>query len=122
MSLSSLDASVAETRKILGLDIGFGVLDGVLDEDGGTVPCIVGPNESAPEIYVIARCDAKTGRYRDDVVMLGFDGPPLARAVFFAQATSPKEYRQLDTWQAADFADWLDRGADDSPFAGDSAE
>lgn len=120
MSHSDVSATVGETRNVLGLDVGLGVLDDVVDEDGNTVPCITGPDEDASEVYVVARCDPKTGRYRDDVVMLGFSGPALARAVFFALAESPKEYRQLDTWQADAFGEWLGRESSDDPF-GDEA-
>lgn len=115
----SIDTNLTESRRILGLDIGIGTIAGHLDDDGDPIPCIVGPDEDAPEVYVVARCDAKTGRYRDDVAMLGFSGPALARAVFFAQAESPKEYRQLDTWPAAKWLTWLEKQPSDAPFDGD---
>jgi hypothetical protein len=115
-SVSGIAVDLAEERELLKLPIRFGSIAEHLDDDGNKIPVIVGPDADADEIYVIARCDAKTGRYRDDVVMLGFSGPPLARAVFFAQAESSKEYRQLDTWQADAYADWLTKQPSDAPF------
>ena len=61
----------------------------------------------------MARCDAKTGHHHDDVVMLWFSGASLARAVVSAQAESPKEHQQLDSWQAGRFVEELTRGPSD---------
>lgn len=64
-------------RKEMQCDYGF--IFNTIDNDGGGVDCYVGPDNTAPYVYILTQLRPHTGEYDEDKVMLGF--PNAASAV-----------------------------------------
>lgn len=108
VTVSGFACNVGKPQKVLGLAIRSGELADFKEDDGSPLTCVVGPDAHAEEAYVVVRNTGDTKRPREAVIMLGFSGPALARAVFFKQAYSPKEYNRMATWKAARYLEVLE--------------
>lgn len=66
--------------------------------DGDHVDCFVGPNEAAPNVYIITTNKAPEFRIEDEQkCMLGFDSEEQARQIFAAHYDKPGFFRNIKT-------------------------
>ena len=63
--------------------------------DGDHFDCFVGPNETAPNVYVVNALDAKSGRFDEQKAMLGFASGKAAKAAFLASYSSPRFFGSM---------------------------
>lgn len=63
--------------------------------DGEGLDVYLGPDQSAPEAYVIHQNEPDMGRYDEDKVMLGFGSPEAAKQAYLSHYNRPDFYRSM---------------------------
>jgi hypothetical protein len=78
--------------------------------DGEQLDCYVGPDPSAPVVWIVEQADLATGRFDEHKVMLGFGSREEAISTYtlgFSDGMGPARIRDVLELQIADFTSWL---------------
>lgn len=82
----------------------YGFVDGSEGVDGDEVDCFVGPDLSAPMVYVIhQRTVGNWARYDEDKCMIGFASREDARAAFLENYDDPRFLGPITAMPVAEF-------------------
>jgi hypothetical protein len=81
----------------------YGYIRGSIGVDGDHVDVYIGPNEEAPNVYVVHQNDPVTGKYDEDKVMLGFSSEKAARQAYLKQYDRPGFLGDIDTIPLEEF-------------------
>jgi len=63
--------------------------------DGDHIDCFVGPDENAPDVYVIRQVEPETGKFDEEKCMLGFDSAHQAKSTYLAHYDSDKFFGSM---------------------------
>jgi hypothetical protein len=74
----------------------YGRIRGSVGADGDLLDCYVGPNPESTRVFVIHQNDPTTGAYDEDKVMLGFDSPEEAKALYLKQYDRPGFFGSME--------------------------
>lgn len=85
----------------------YGEIVGTMGLDGDPVDVMVGPNPSAPNVYIMHIRVPGTEQMEEDKAYLGFDSPEDALAAFRDAYTRRDLLSGYTRWHAADFARWV---------------
>jgi hypothetical protein len=81
----------------------YGYIRGSVGVDGDHVDVYIGPDEEAPEVYIVHQNDPVTGKYDEDKVMLGFSSEKAARQAYLKQYDRPGFLGDIDTLSLEEF-------------------
>jgi len=82
----------------------YGYIKGTLGTDGDHVDVFVGPDHSAPEVYVIHTTKAPDfTEYDEDKCVLGVGSPEAAQRAFSASYSDPQFYGGMSIWPFEEF-------------------
>lgn len=74
----------------------YGYVRGTVGKDKDHLDCYVGPNPESTRVFVIHQNDPTTGAYDEDKVMLGFDSPEEAKALYLKQYDRPGFFGSME--------------------------
>jgi hypothetical protein len=68
----------------------YGYVRGSEGVDGDHIDVFVGPNENAPDVYIVRQVNPSTGKFDEQKCMLGFDSAEQAKAMYLKHYDTPK--------------------------------
>jgi hypothetical protein len=82
----------------------YGYIRRTEGEDEDKVDCFLGPNENAPNVYVVRQTKAPDfERYDEDKCMLGFDSAGAAYRAYKEHYNDPRFFGTMDTYPLGEF-------------------
>lgn len=74
----------------------YGYVRGTVGKDKDHLDCYLGPNLESRRVFIVHQNDPTTGKYDEDKVMLGFDTPEEAKALYMKQYDRPGFFGEMD--------------------------
>ncbi len=95
---------------LVAMPADYGYIRRTNGADGEQLDCYVGPDPSAPVVWIVEQADLATGRFDEHKVMLGFGSREEAISTYtlgFSDGMGPARIRDVLELQIADFTSWL---------------
>ena len=74
----------------------YGYVRGSVGVDKDHVDCYIGPNHKSTHVFIINQNDPTTGRFDEQKVMIGFDSPEEAKALYMKQYDRPGFFGSME--------------------------
>ena len=95
----------------------YGYWKGVKGADGDNLDVYVGPNPTAPTVFILDENDQKTGKFKQHKTFIGFQTPAQAYEAYVGSSgKAPSQVRGMSAMSVDQFRDWTKSGEVKKPL------